>query len=99
MADGGGDDVAKVTRQRRKIAQSEHQRFAKVPNEVILEGQLSSVALKLLAYRLTKVGDFVLHRTDVRKQILISKGAFYDAVNELCLKGLIERNQHPSANV
>ena len=97
MADGGGDDDAKVIRRRRAHPDNDDLRFAKVPNEVIIEHGLSPGALKLIAYRLTKVGDFVLHRTDVKKQLGMPKGAFYKAIAEMAEAGLNERTQNHGA--
>ncbi len=98
MADGGGDAKGERARAKQRGAKNTGLAFAKIPNEVILEGGLSPAALRLLAYRLTKVGDFVLHRTDVEKQIGMNKGTFYKAVAQLGAKGLIERNQHRGAH-
>lgn len=97
MADGGGDDGAKAIRRQRARRDNDDLRFAKVPNEIILEAGVSPPTLRLIAYRLTKVGNFVLHRTDVKKQLGMSKGAFYKAIAEMAEAGLNERTENHRA--
>ena len=97
MADGGGDDGAKTIRRQRARRDNDDLRFAKVPNEIILEAGVSPPTLRLIAYRQTKVGDFVLHPTDVKKQLGMSKGAFYKAVGEMARAELNERTQNLGA--
>jgi hypothetical protein len=73
-------------------------RFARIPAEVIHNPQLGPDAVRLLAYRCSKIGQFALNETDVRKRLSMGRDAFHSGLRELLDAGVLTRAQEAPAH-